>query len=652
MDELLEQFLIEGRELVARANDDLLALEGHPDDPATIDSAFRAVHTLKGSIGLFDFAPFGAMLHAAEDLLDVLRNGGFALDSAVLRPLLACISQMERWLDAIASTGNLPTDAEASGGSVTHALRAALPQHKPVSTAPENSSPRTKDEWVDELLDRSMTPAGYAGALVAIRYVPDAGCFFRGEDPLAIVKETPALAGLRISAREPWLHGASYDPFACNLTIDVLSTAPVHEVRSAYRLAADQVEIVEVAQPKVTSEPAANAGSVSRTLRIDVEKLDALADIIDELIVAKNSLSELAAEAESGVAGQALARGILENQIHVGRLLASLHSAVTRVRLVSLTPVLLRLPRLARDIAGKLGKDVDFSMQCEDVEVDKSIADGISDPLLHILRNAIDHGVESAERRTEIGKPSRGNVRLVVRRIGDNVIVEVSDDGPGLDSARIRQVARDRAVISHEAVDALSDAEAVDLIFAPGFSTAATVSDISGRGVGMDAVRVGVNRLGGRVAVDSTPGLGATVRLTLPLAVVMAQVAIVTSAGEKFGVVMDAVAEITLVSGDRIVQIREGRAFVLRDRVIPLFHLSDLLGQNGGAARPEGDIKVIVIQARDGLTGVAVDGFADRLDILLRPIKGLLAGMRGVAGTTLLGDGSVLIILDLPELIG
>jgi two-component system, chemotaxis family, sensor kinase CheA len=652
IDELIEQFLIEGRELVARANDDLLALEAHPDDLASIDSAFRAVHTLKGSAGLFDLVPFVAMLHAAEDLVDVVRNGDLALDPPILRLLLACISQTERWLDAIAATGGLPADAEASGRFLTNALRAAQPLRTSVPNPPEDFSPSTDDDWIDTLLDRSTTPAGYAGALTAIRYIPDAGCFFRGDDPVAIAKETPGLAGLRISAREPWLHCACYDPFACNLIIDALSTAPADEVRAAYRLAAAQLQIVEVARQRVISEPVTAAGSVSRTLRIDAERIDALADIIDELVVAKNGLSQLAAEAQTGAAGQALARGILENQNHLGRLLASLHSAVTRVRLVPLAPVLRRLPRLARDIADKLGKDVDFSIQCEDVEVDKSIADGISDPLLHIVRNAIDHGVEAAGLRTETGKSSRGSVRLIARRTGDQIIVEVSDDGPGLDPARIRQAARDRAVLSYEAAGALSDAEAIDLIFAPGFSTAARVSDISGRGVGMDAVRVGVNRLGGRVTVDSNLGRGATVRLTLPLAVVMARVAIVASAGERFGVAMDAVVEIALVAGHRIVQIRGGRAFAMRDRVVPLFNLSDLLGRSGGGARPQGDMKVIVIQAREGLAGVAVDGFLDRLDILLRPLKGLLAGMRGVAGTTLLGDGSVLLVLDLPELIG
>ena len=650
MDELLEQFLIEGRELVLRANDDLVALEAHPDDSAAIDSAFRAVHTLKGSVGLFDFAPFAAMLHAAEDLLDAVRNGDFAADQAVLKSLLACISQTERWLDAIAATGNLPADAKSSGGALTNALHAALTQRAPNLNPSSDSSVGSDAEWIDRLLERARTPPGYAGALIAIRYIPDSGCFFRGDDPVAIAKQTPGLVGLRISAREQWAPDADYDPFACNLVIDALSTAPKGDVRAAYRFVADQVQFVAASHR--AGRRAADAGGLRQPDASNRRRKDRRAGrIVDELIVAKNGLSQLAEEADGGAAGQAMARSIIEKQTDIGRLLANLHRAVTRVRLVPLAPVLRRLSRLAGDIADKLGKDVAFSLQIEDPEVDKSIADGISEPLLHIVRNAIDHGVETPARRIEAGKPSRGNVRLTARRMSDQIIIEIADDGQGVDPARIRQAARERAVLSPEAIDALSDEEAIDLIFQPGFSTAAAVSDISGRGVGMDAVRAAVNRLGGRVFINSAPGSGATVRLILPLALIMTQVAVVASAGETFGVPMDAVVEIAHVASDRIVQIREKRAFVLRDRVVPLFNLSELLGQDA-APCSEGDVKVIVVQTGDDLAGVAVDRLLDRMDVLSRPMKGLLAGMRGVAGTTLLGEGSVLMILDLPELIG
>ncbi len=652
MDDLLEQFVIEGRELVLRASEDLLALEEQPDDLAAIDSAFRSVHTLKGSVGLFDFAPFAAMLRAAEDLLGAVRDGDLALDESVVGYLFGCINQTERWLDAIASTGRLPADAEDEGGTLTTALSAALARSAPDASPRADTSLSANDDWIDRLLARSATlPVGDAGVLVAIHYTPDPDCFFRGDDPVAIVKKTPGLAGLRISSREPWESGPNYDPFTCNLVIDALSTAPKTEVATAYRFVADQVRIVEISRRSATSPPAAALEFPGRTLRIDPLRIDALADIVDELIIAKNGLSQLAAEAESGAMGQALALSIRDSQTRIGRLLTGLHNAVTNVRLVSLNTVLRRLPRMARDIAGKLGKNVDFFLQCDDVEADKSIADGLFEPLLHIVRNAIDHGVEAPARRVEVGKPARGAVRLSVWRAGDQIIIEVIDDGQGIDTARIREVARERSIMPKEAIDALSDEEAIDFVFAPGFSTAAAVSDISGRGVGMDAVRAAVNRLGGRVSVDSAPGKGTTVRLTLPLVLVMTQVTVVASGGQRFGVPMDAVVEIARVASDRIVPIREGRAFVLRDRVVPLFNLADLLGQDA-APRVGGDIKVLIVRTADDVAGVAVDQFVDRMDILLRPMKGLLAGMRGIAGTTLLGEGSVLMVLDLPGLIG
>jgi two-component system chemotaxis sensor kinase CheA len=299
-----------------------------------------------------------------------------------------------------------------------------------------------------------------------------------------------------------------------------------------------------------------------------------------------------------------------------------------------------RFPRAVREIAGQLGKAVDFSMEGEDVEADKSVVEGLFEPLLHVLRNAIGHGAEPEDARQEAGKPAGTRVVLRARRDGDRVLVEVEDDGRGIDPGAIRRVARERGLASGDGIDGMSDEEVIGLIFAPGFSTASEVTELSGRGVGMDAVRSSIERLGGQIGVRSRLGRGTTIRLSLPLTIVMTKVMAVRVGGELYGLPLDGIVETAFVPSARILPVQEAEAFVLRDRTLPLVRLASLL------EIPRAPDK------GDELVGIAVDGFAERMDVLMRPMDGILAGMPGVMGTTLLGDGSVLMILDVPELIG
>jgi two-component system chemotaxis sensor kinase CheA len=290
-------------------------------------------------------------------------------------------------------------------------------------------------------------------------------------------------------------------------------------------------------------------------------------------------------------------------------------------------------------------------MEGEGVEADKSVVEGLFEPLLHVLRNAIAHGVEPETTRLEAGKPARTKIVLRARRDGDRVLVEVEDDGRGIDPASIRRAAEARGVASGDEIERMSDAETLELIFAPGFSTAAEVTDLSGRGVGMDAVRSAVERLGGEVGVQSLPGRGTTIRFSLPLTIVMTKVMSVRVGGELYGIPIDGILETAIVPTSRILPVRDAEAFVLRDRTLPLVRLADLLEIPRTADRASG-AKVLVMAVGDEPVGIAVDGFAERMDVLMRPMTGILAGMPGVMGTTLLGDGSVLMILDIPELIG
>lgn len=635
-DELMAQFLSEGRELVASAEQDLARLARQPDDASGLDGCFRAIHTLKGSAGLFDLAPMSVMLHAAEDLLSLLRaeRTGVAED---FEALFSVVDTVDRWLDALDRSGVLPADAEMVGETEAARVRDLLGS---VSTAPDATFRATATIW--------RPPEAFQGkGAVAVRYTPRADSYFAGDDPIAIIAATPGLTGLKISPREPWGDLADYDPYACNLVLEAVSTASRSDVEAAFRFVSDQIEIVDLN----TSAPslAPQAQGARKTLRIDAERVDQLAALAGDLVVAKNGLSDLAAQAESLPGGQALGQALRARQAQLDRLVGDLHATVGKVRLVALGPLFARFHRLTREIARSLGKDVSLEVEGGDVEVDKTVVDGLFEPLLHVLRNAIDHGVESADVRARSGKSLTAHIRFMARAAADQVVIEVRDDGAGIDPARIRALAVERGVLTLEAAEGLDDRAAIDLIFTPGFSTATEISAVSGRGVGMDVVRDAAARLGGKVMVDSHQGQGTIVRFVLPVTMVLTKVMVVTCGDERFGLALDTVVETVRVPADRIVAVRAGRAFQLRDSVVPLVSLGDLVG--GAASKGRAAERVVVARAGGELVGFAVDAIVDRMDAAVRPMTGLLAGAPGVMGATLLADGAVLMVLDPAELI-
>lgn len=540
MDDLLEQFLIEGRELVAQASDDLIALERSPSDWARLDSLFRAVHTLKGSVALFDFAPMGAVLHAAEDLLAELRSHKSEADRSVIDALLACIDANERWIEDIARSGRLPAGAEQEGRSLTQ-------------------------------------------------------------------------------------------------TLSLLSSSSATEGRT----------LVGSAE----SSDAANdlPSGTTKTIRVDAARVDALVDLVGELIVTKNNFGYIAAQASA--ANSPLANAIVSNVAGFERLANDLNRSVMSLRMTPISRIFGRFPRWMRDTSNKLGKSVEFQILDGGVEADRSIIEASFEPLLHILRNAVDHGIEPPELRKSSGKSAAGRIALEARAEGDQIVISVTDDGAGLDPVRLRTVAKRKGLMSDEQIDALDDEAAGDLIFMPGFSSSETVTDISGRGVGLDAVRTAVSALGGQISVTSSPGVGTTVQMVLPQAALSTTIVVAQAGDDWFGIPISVITETARISRDRIRPIRAGKAFVLRDRVIPLVCLAELLHlPNAEQVSPEA--KILVMTSGRQLIGVEVDGFGERLDVFLRPLDSLLSGMPGVVGTALLGDGRVLLILDLPALIG
>jgi two-component system chemotaxis sensor kinase CheA len=648
VDELLEQFIIEGRELVAAAADDLLAIERDPAGTARIDGAFRAVHTLKGSVGLFDFAPMGDMLHAAEDVLSAVRAGRLAAARPVLDALLECIGTSEDWIDAIARDQHLPADAAAEAARLSGALRACEAGAPPPRDAIATPS-LAPQGWVQALLARAAgldMPAGTP--LAALHYVPASDCFVLGDDPLAIVRGLPGLVLVHVEPREPWRLDA-FDPFRCNLRVEALSTAPAADIQAHFRTRTDQCAVAQTSLPEApsTGRPDAPAAA-ARSMRIDAGQIDALSDLVGELVVAKNRLAHAVRSAGLDIAG---ARTLAAAEADIDRLTADMQRTVLRLRMVPLASTFRRCARVIRDVAARLGKELTFDIEGEEVEADKAVADALFEPLLHVLRNAVDHGIEAPETRRHAGKKASGHVVLSAVPQGEQMVIAVRDDGGGLDPARLRQSAVASGFLTAAAAAALDDAAANDLVFAPGFSTAKAVTSLSGRGVGLDAVRSAVEALGGRVGLNSAAGEGTVIRMVLPRAVIVTTAMAVRAGGGIFGIPMEAVAETARIPVDRIHATHGGNAFVLRERTIPLLRLAELLGLPY-QARQADNAKVVIMPRGDELVGVEVDGFDERVDVLLRPLTGLLAGMPGLRGTALMGDGNLMMILDVMELAG
>jgi two-component system chemotaxis sensor kinase CheA len=634
----IEQFLIEGRELVEQAVSDLLALETHPGDSARLDGVFRAVHTLKGSAGIVDFAAMARGLHAAEDALSAARAGVHPLTPALIGGCLSALDQVTRWLDAIeASGGELPGDADVGADAM-------VAQFVPGPAAAAATPPLAIDEVESVALDQpapDMTPL--------CREILEA------QQLMLDVSEPRGFSG----------HLASAGRVVANVLRHIGRPEGTGEALAGVESVGDPAPLIATIRTILAGTSAASgadgahtlrdntrpAQEVSvRALRVDVERIDTLVRLAGELMVIKSAIGLLCGLSETVADRGELVARLKDQHGQLDRLATGLQHAVLRIRVLPLRDVFQRFPRVVRDLGSSLGKPIRLVTEGDETEADKEIVESLFEPLLHVLRNATDHGLEDADERISAGKPALGTIRLRAARSGEQVIVEVEDDGRGIDVERIRVLAERHGVASAATLTTMNDAEVVDLIFTPGFSTATRVTTVSGRGVGMDAVRAAVGRLGGSVGVESRTGKGTTVRFVLPFTLLITRIITVEAGGQMFGIPLDCVIETVQIGKGQIMPVGAAHAFALRKQIVPLFDLAAVVGTEQGRSFAD-EVVVMVIAMGGDLVGLAVERLGDRIDAMLKPMDGLLSGTAGIAGTTLLGDGRVLIVLDVQELL-
>ena len=630
MNEFVEQFLLESRELVEQATADLLAVEENPGDAERLDSAFRAFHTLKGSAGIVDFAAMGHAAHAAEDLLAAVRSGRGKVSRELVSNCLSCLDLILRWLDAMQIDGEIPTrsNAEAdamvrrlggvhAGEAESDGIELGNGQNGQSAGSLSTAAIGLLQSQIQLLQEKSSE--GWTGRLMSA-----------GRVAVAVARSS----GLtdQIASLEHAAGAAAASDDAGPLVTAIQKLMPS--------------QVLGVAAP----ETIPTADTAARVLRVDVERIDALVKLTGELIVAKNAIGHAAQLARSNTDPQALAALLKDQHGALGRLIEELQRSVLTIRVLPMRQVFNRFPRLVREIAETLGKPAKLVTEGDDTEADKVVVESLFEPLLHVIRNALDHGVETAAERSALSKPPTATISLRASRNGDVVLVEVQDDGRGIDIEKVRSLALKREVADPALIADMNDEEIADLVFAAGFSTASTVTDLSGRGVGMNIVRSSVERLGGSARITSRPGAGTTVTLQLPFSVMMTRVMTVEAGGQVLGLPLDQIVETAQVKRGHISSIGQGQAFVLRNRTIPLIDLVASVGRQPNAT-PSEEAKVVVVSVGGQLGGLEVDRFGERLDVMLKPMDGLLHGMPGVAGTSLLGDGTVLVVLDLQDLL-
>ncbi len=698
LERALQTFIEESRELLSAMEDALLALESAPGDGDAINAVFRAMHTIKGSAGLFGLDAIVEFTHVAESVMDRVRSDEIAVDESLIALMLRCRDHLVTLIDDLAS--GQQGEHAAVGAALVQALQALLGggSNATVAVATENAAPQP------EAGANATTGEGVGNDAwhISVRF---AGNLLRnGYDPLSFVRYLATLSEiLHVEPVTDALPPAQeMDPEECYLGFEIRLAAgpaqadieaafefvqddcsllilPPHAPLTDYALliatrpeadeqlgallvscgalteaevaqvlsAADATpELVVAATPAPAVAPAAapaarqgrEATTVKRSssaIRVDASKLDQLIDLVGELVIAGASAEVMARRSRD--------RNLMEANSSVSQLVDAIRDSALRLRMVEIGETFNRFRRVVRDVSQELGKEIELTITGAETELDKSVVERIGDPLMHLVRNAMDHGIETAEVRVQQGKPAAGSLKLHAYHDSGSIVIEISDDGRGLDKERILAKAQERGLVA--AGQTLSDQEIYGLIFQPGFSTAEQVTNLSGRGVGMDVVRRNIDALRGAIELDSRPGVGTTVSIRLPLTLAIIEGFLVGVGEAAYIIPLDSVVEcIELDHG----AIGQQNYLNLRGRVLPFLRLRELFHSRGQPARRQ---NVVVVRYAGQSAGLVVDRLMGEFQTVIKPLGRMFRHLRGFAGSTILGSGEVALILDVQDLI-
>lgn len=686
----LEIFLDESNEHLQTLSDQLIILEKEPDNSDTINEIFRAAHSLKGMAGTMGYKRMQNLTHDMENVFSEVRNGNMEVNSNLVDVLFQCLDALETYVDNIRETQDEGTDDNepiikalnafiASEGK-GNAAPAAKKEEAPVATA--SAAPADdKDMPLADFEKNAVNEALKKNLHVyKIKVSVDENCILKAARAFLVFKNLEGHGDIIKS--EPSVQDIEDEKFDFDFSIIVVTEEKYDNIIALIKNVSEIKDAAgqEITQPfpeeqteeakeekketsavSQTAKPAAakpaakkpastgkTSGSVSHTVRVDIEKLDVLMNLVSELIIAKNGL--VSASHVEGDEAAALNQSFTEQIEYLERVTTNLHESVMKVRMMPIESVFSRFPRMIRDLNKKLGKKMELYMSGEDTELDRTVIDEIGDPIMHLLRNSADHGLESAEIRKERGKSEVGSIFLDAFQEGNNVVIEVRDDGNGIDTEKVKAKAVEKGTITQKQADVMTDKEAIDLLFRPSFSTAEKVTDVSGRGVGLDVVKSKIEALGGDVEVKTKYGEGSTFSIRLPLTLAIIQALMVKLGDEKYAISLGSIETIEDIPVSDIKYVHAKEVIHLRGNVIPLIRLRDLLDVPGEPEESE-NITVVVVRKGDKQAGLVVDSLIGQMEIVIKSLGKYIRINKMISGATILGDGSVALIIDANTLV-
>ncbi len=685
----LEIFLDETKEHLQSLSDQFMILEQEPDNMDTINEIFRSAHTLKGMAGTMGYKRMQTLTHDMENVFSEVRNNTIKVDGAMVDLLFQCLDALEEYTENIQNTGDEGTNdnehlikalndylAKNSGDGAPQPAKEEKKEPAKEEPKQEAGADPDKEKWREiKLGDTEHTVIAEAKkqgkkCLGVTVYVQES-CILKAARAFLVYKALEELGDMIVSV--PSAQDIEDEHFEFDFSVIILTDADVETVKNAIlnvsEIEAAYVGEVEPVQPEEAVKPAAIAEAqpkeeeqpkkaapaapakaadkktiskpiVNRTVRVDIEKLDVLMNLVSELIIAKNSL--VSTSSQEGI----LTNNTFNEQIeYLESVTTNLHESVMKVRMVPIETVVQKFPKMIRDLSKKLDKKMQLFMSGEETELDRTVVDEIGDPLMHLLRNSADHGLESAEVRKERGKPEVGSIFLDAYQDGNNVIIEVRDDGNGIDVEAVKKKAIERGTITPEQAENMADKDIIGLLFLPSFSTSEKVTDVSGRGVGLDVVKSKIESLSGEVEVKTKLGEGSTFIIRLPLTLAIIQALMVEVGGEKYAIPLGSIQTIEDVEPAEIKYVQAKEVINLRGTVIPLIRLNEVL-DNESTKKPDENLLVIIVKKGDKLAGLVVDELMGQQEIVIKSLGNYINKNKIISGATILGDGEIALILD------
>ena len=627
MKEIMEDFLIEAFELIEQIDHDLVELEANPEDLELLNRIFRVAHTVKGSSSFLNFDVLTELTHHMEDVLNKARKGELKITPDIMDVVLESVDMMKGLLESIRDNGS---DAAAGIDIKNICVRLTqISEGEAPSAAPEAPAAAPAPEPVKE-------PEPAAPAEEAAPEVSDAELSKLSDSE--VEAEIERLLKVRKAEDQARRASKGIAPKSPEEIAPAASAAPAPAAKPAPSRERD-------ADKKVPAASSNSAVAQEQTIRVEVKRLDHLMNLIGELVLGKNRLLKIYDDVEERYEGEKFLEELNQVVSSLSLVTTDIQLAVMKTRMLPIAKVFNKFPRMIRDLSRELGKQIDLEISGEETELDKSIVEEIGDPLVHIIRNSCDHGIEDPETRKAMGKPEKGLVQLKAYNEGNHIVVEIVDDGKGLDADMLKAKSIEKGIITEREADAMSEKEAFGLIFKPGFSTAAKVTNVSGRGVGMDVVKTNIEKLNGIIDIESEVGKGTVMKLKIPLTLAIIQSLLVGTQEEFYAIPLASVLETVRVPIDDIYTIDGKNVLRLRDEVLSLVRLSDVFGVN--KVFDGGDqTYVVIIGVAEAKLGIIVDTLVGQEEIVIKSMGDYLQNIPGIAGATIRGDGRVTLIID------